>query len=227
MFEQTINTTNKTKGHTERYPLFENAEEYLEFRKGKFIFGSFKRWFEKNAIDKCLKSLDDIQSVCDIPCGPGTLFSYWHKKRYEVIGADLSDPMFEAAGKMFKHLNLEGRVIKCNAFTLKNSLKENEADLIASVRFFYYFKKDKRIELLKTMGEVSRKYLLVQYKTMETRKGRQKFKKVSSSDSPFPIQLCSSEEILEELKVACLDCIKIVPISQASERVFVMATNRK
>ncbi len=99
-----------------------------------------------------------------------TLFPYWHKKGYKVIGADLSNPMVESARKMFKSLSLDGRVMKCNAFTLSDSLKEGEANLIASIRFFYYFEKSKRIELLKIMGEVSRKYLLVQYKTTETRK---------------------------------------------------------
>ena len=205
-----------------RYPLFENPEQYMEFRKGKFIFGFFKNWFQNRAIDKCLKGLDDVRTVCDIPCGPGWLFPYWHKNGYGVIGADLSHPMVEAGKKMHRQLGLEGRVMKCNAFTLGDSLKENEVDLVVSVRFLYYFKRNKRIELLKTMAEVSRKYLLVQYKTTETRKGRQKGK------HPFSGKyFCSNEEILEELKAADLDCITIVPISQASDRAFVMARNRK
>ncbi len=185
--------------------------------------GFFRRRFEMRAIDKCLKGLDDIDSVCDIPCGLGALFPYWYKKGYRVIAADISDPMIETAGKKFKHLNLEGRVIKCNAFELRNSLQENEVDLIASIRFFYYFKRDKRIELLKTMAEISRKYLLVQYKTWETRKG-----KLNQKITGLCKQFCSIEEILEELEVARLDCIKIVPASPSgTDRVFVMARNRK
>jgi ubiquinone/menaquinone biosynthesis C-methylase UbiE len=200
-----------------------NPEEYLKVRKGKFILGFFRRRFEMRAIDKCLKGLDDIHSVCDIPCGVGTLFPYWHKKGYRVIAADISDPMIEAAGKKFKQSNLEGRVIKCNAFDLRDSLQENEVELIASIRFFYYFKRDKRIELLKTMAEVSRKYLLVQYKTWETRKGRLNQKIIGAYK-----QFCSIEEILEELKVARLDCITILPTSPSgTDRVFVMARNRK
>jgi hypothetical protein len=131
--------------------------------------------------------------------------------------------MIGAAGNMLKHLNLEGRVIECNAFTLANCLKEDEVDLIASVRFFYYFEKNKRIELLQTMGYLSRKYLLVQYKILETRKGRLNLKKGGPNN-----QLCSMEEILEELKVARLDCIKILAAAPAgTHRVFVMAANRK
>ena len=124
----------KPEVRLERYSLFENPEEYLKFRNEKFIFCFFKRWFEKRTIEKSLKGLDDIHSVCDIPCEPGWLFPYWRQKGYKAIGADLSEPMVEAARAMHKHLNLEGRVTKRNAFTLKNSLKEEEADLIASVQ---------------------------------------------------------------------------------------------
>jgi len=223
MFEQTTNTSYKPAEYSEEYLNFGNPEEYLKVRKGKLVLGSFRRWFEMRAIYKCLENLPDIHSVCDIPCGAGTLFPCWRKKGYRVVGADLSDRMIGAAGNMLKHLNLEGRAIQCNAFTLKNCLKEDEVDLIASVRFFYYFKKDKRIELLQTMGELSRKYLLVQYKTRETRKGRINLKRLGSNT-----QRCSMEEIREELRVAHLDCIKILAAAPAgSDRVFVTAANRK
>ncbi len=223
MFEQTINTSYKPQEHSNKYLDFGSPGEYLKVRKGKLVLGFFRRRLEMRAIDKCLKVLPDIHGVCDIPCGPGTLFPYWRKKGYKVVGADLSDRMIEAALDRVKHLNLEGRVIKCNAFTLENCLKEDEVDLIASVRFFYYFEKNKRIELLGAMGQLSRKYLLVQYKTWETRKGRLNLKKAGPNN-----QLCSMKEILEELEVARLDCIKIIPTSPAgSDRVFVMAANRK
>ena len=108
----------KPEVRLERYPLFENPEEYLKFRNGKFIFGFFKRWFENRAIEKSIKGLDDIHSVCDIPCGPGWLFPYWRQEGYKAIGADLSEPMVEAAREIRKHLNLEGRVLKYNAMPL-------------------------------------------------------------------------------------------------------------
>jgi predicted TPR repeat methyltransferase len=218
MSEQRIVTPTMIMEHAIRNPLFENAEQYLEFRKGKFIFGIFKNWFERRAISKCLNGFDDVYTVCDIPCGPGWLSPYWREKGYRVISADLSDPMVEAARKMHQRLNLEGRVIKCNAFTLKNTVKKGEPDLIASVRFLYYFKSTDRIGLLKTMAEVSRKYLLVQYKTVETWRGQKKSKMAYSGK-----EFCSHREIREELQAAGLDCIRIVPIAQSSDRVFVMA----
>ncbi len=223
MSKQTINNLSKTVRNDNESILFFTPEEYLKIRKGKFILGFFRRWFEMRAVDKCLKGLDDIHSVCDIPCGPGTLFLYWRKKGYRVIAADISELMIMEADKKFKQLNLEGRLIKCNAFDIEDFLQKNEVDLIASIRFFYYYKKDKRIELVKRMAEVSRKYVLVQYKTWETRKGRLNQKIVGSYK-----QFCSIEEIVEELKDAGLDCIKISPTAPSgTDRVFVMARNRK
>jgi len=40
-------------------------------------------------------------------------------------------------------------------------------------------------------------------------------------------EFCSNQEILEELNAASLDCVRIVPISQVTDRFFVMARNRK
>ena len=96
--------------------------------------------------------------------------------------------------------------------------------MVASVRFLYYFKKEKRIELLRIMAEVTRKYVLVQYRTPATSKGRLNRKQAHSSK-----QFCSIDEILEEVEVARLDYIKILPISPSplSDKVFVMARNRK
>ena len=131
MSEQTINILSKTTRNDNKSILFFTPEEYMKIRKGKFILGFFRRWFETRAIDRCLKGFDDIHSVCDVPCGPGILFSYWYKKGYRVIAADISGQMIEAANKKFKQLNLEGRVIKYNAFDIKGILQENEVDLIA------------------------------------------------------------------------------------------------
>lgn len=207
---------------TERCTPFEDPDEYLEFRRGKSIFGFFKRWSEARAIDKALQGLENIAHVCDIPCGPGRLFGYWHKRGYRITGIDVSDPMVEAAQKLCRTLGPQNRAIKGDAFVLKNVPGQRDIDLVASIRFFYYFNKERRIRLLKKMAGLSRKYLLVQYKTTETRKGRREVKKIEGIRE-IAKQYCSNEEIRDELTAARLECVRIVPISQASDRIFVSA----
>jgi SAM-dependent methyltransferase len=224
--ELAVSTSNKTAEYSHKYPLFENPREYLESRRGKYLYGVFKRWSERRAINKSLADLDNINYVCDAPCGPGRLFSYWGKRGYRVTGVDLSDPMIAAAHETCTAFNPRNVVIKGDAFSLNDSLAGERPDLVASIRFFYYFKRDKRIELLKTMAAASKKYLLVQYKTTETIRGRRRLRMFARSASPSSQQFCSNEEIREELEAAGLELIRIVPISQASDRVFVAARKR-
>jgi len=103
---------------TTSYPLFANPVEYLNFRKGGFFYGYFKRWSEKRAIDRCLSRLIDIRTVCDCPCGPGRLFLYWKRKSLRIIGVDLSDPMVDAAAGKRNELGMYGAVVKGDAFHL-------------------------------------------------------------------------------------------------------------
>ncbi len=79
------------------YPLFKNPKEYLAFRKGGIFAAPVKQWAERHTLDRCLKGIKDIHTVCDCPCGPGRLFPYWQKKGFNLIGADLSDEMVAAA----------------------------------------------------------------------------------------------------------------------------------
>ncbi len=221
--ESTPHTTVK---YPHENPLFENPREYLESRRGKFLYGVFKRLSERRAINKSLEGLDNINYICDVPCGPGRLFSYWGKRGYRVTGVDLSDPMLAAAREVCADFDPRNRVIKGDAFSLNDSLAGEKPDLIASIRFFYYFKREKRIELLKTMAAASKKYLLVQYKTTETIRGRRRLRMFARSASPSSQQFCSNEEIREDLEAAGLELIRIVPISQSSDRVFVAARKR-
>jgi len=202
------------------YPIFDDPDEYLAFRRGNFIYAPFKAWFEWRAIERCLEGLDDISTVCDCPCGPGRIFSYWQKKSFNVIGIDLSEQMADAADKLHKKIQLKGRILQADAFKL-NEVLDEKPDLIASVRFSYYFEKDTRIKLLKCFAQTTRKYVLVQYKTGQTIKGI--INKYKSRKSDFPKNFCSFEDIINEVRQAGLVCVRIQPIAETSDRVFILA----
>jgi SAM-dependent methyltransferase len=211
---------------TERCTSFEDPEEYLKFRRGKSLFGLLKRWSEERAMDRALAGLDDIAHVCDIPCGPGRLFGYWHRRGYRITGMDVSEPMVRAARRLCEALGPQNRAVRGDAFALKDVPGKASIDMVASVRFFYYFNRNRRIRLLQNMAGLSRKYLLVQYKTTETWKGGREVKKIEGMRE-IAKQYCSNEEIRDELTAAGLECIRIVPISQLSDRIFVSARKMK
>jgi 2-polyprenyl-3-methyl-5-hydroxy-6-metoxy-1,4-benzoquinol methylase len=173
---------------------------------------------EQMAINRCFKGLADMRTLCDVPAGPGRLFSFWEKKGFFVTGVELSDPMFAAATKEHHKLKLEGSVISGDIFRLKDILKE-PYDVVACIRFIYYFERDKRIEVLRALSAVSRHYILIQYKTTETTRGRSHANRLGKRHKYF----VSNQEIVAELKEAGLKCHRIVPISRFSNRVFVLA----
>lgn len=202
------------------YPIFSNPQQYLAFRRGGCLAAPFRKWSERRTLDRCLKGLDDINTICDCPCGPGRLFSYWKKRNFNVVGVDLSDEMLEAARHRRNDLNMPGEILKTDAFGLQKALTK-KPDMVVSIRFFYYFERNQRVQLLRSLAAATRKYLLIQYKTATTLKGRINFAK--SKRSSKPKKFCRNESILAEIREAGLVCLKIIPKGDSSDRVFVLA----
>ena len=210
------------------YPIFSNPDQYLRRREGRLsIWRRLKRYFEFRAISQCLSHATDIHSVCDVPCGPGRLFEYWAKRGWAVHGLDLSDQMVDAATAIHQHLGLQGDVGLENIF--ESNLSELSvlpaADLYASVRFIYYFERSKRIELLKILSYASNRYVLIQYKSLETRKGTKNAAR-QKDQGVYTKYFCHHRDIREEIEASGMKFVCLHIIDQSSDRVFALAENR-
>ncbi len=204
-----------------QYPVCHNPAEFLKCREGRFISGFLKRIAERRALNECLRGLENVTSVLDVPCGAGRLFSYWGSKMESVSGIDLSDEMLGEASNRHRKLNLNGMMKKGNAFELASHMEEY-ADLVSCVRFCYYFDAKKRQDLLASLKSASKRYIIVQYKTSETPKSRRNQKRVRPSSRPAKY-FCHPDQIANEIAQAGLLCKKIVPIGMFSDRAFVLA----
>ena len=206
------------------YPLFFNPTEYMRFREGGYGLGVVKRWFERRVIRRCLKEVVDAHTLCDVPCGPGRLFPVWRKRFSSVVAVDLSDQMVEAAGRHLRALGMDGRALKADVFHLLDSIG-GPVDLVASVRFCYYFDRPGRVRLLSALSAASRRYVLVQYKTRQTYKGRRNVRRAARRTNHHLglKHWCTTDEILSELAEAHLRCLRIAPLGWASDFAFVLA----
>ena len=224
MSEQTTQPTDEAKGKGGDYPLFDRPEEYMRLRESAHGLGFLKRWFERRAIARCLKLVGEIGTLCDAPCGPGRLFPCWTRWARTVIGVELSDPMVAAARQLHASLGLAGDVRKGDAFALRSSL-DSPADVVASVRFAYYFDRPRRLELLRALAAASRRWVLVQYKTSQTFKGRRSLAGEAGKTRPGRSTkfFCTDDEIRAECAEAGLKCLAIERINLGSDRVFVLA----
>lgn len=202
------------------YPIFNNPKAYLNRRGGKPGVRWLKRWFEFRAIRRALAQADGIETVCDVPCGPGRLFPLWSDLGFEICGVDLSDDFLSAASDARSSLGLPGKIVKGDAFELSANIAP--VDMVASVRFLYYFDRDQRLALLRELADASLRYVLTQYKTSETRKGRRNSTKPGRSQGVYGKRFCTYQEIEDEISEAGLVLRGIFPIAQSSDRVFVM-----
>ncbi len=121
------------------YPLFNDPTDYTKVRRGSGATGFFKRRAEWQSLDACIAGLPDVRSVCDAPCGPGTLFGYWDRRGFRIVGVDLSAPMVLCASREIGRLADHSHAVRRgDVFSLPLLLAE-EPDLVACVRFIYSF----------------------------------------------------------------------------------------
>ncbi|NOZ20359.1 MAG: class I SAM-dependent methyltransferase [Planctomycetes bacterium] len=174
------------------------------------------------ALSRCLRGVKGIRTVCDTPCGPGRLFPYWRSWGFRIIGVDLSESMVRAADQMHHGLHAEGAILRDDAFHLGDILPQS-AELVASIRFAYYFDREARGDLLRSFACASERYVLVEYKTRETLKGRIAEFRHKRKHGKSIKRFCNHRDILKEVEQAGLHCVRIVPIAEFSDRAFVLA----
>jgi hypothetical protein len=212
---------------SKKYPVFRNPDKYMKNRERGNPLGMIKIGGEYRALDRCLKDIPGIHTICDAPSGPGRMFPYWKKKNYTVYAVDISERMVSASQKIHETSGLPGKAAMGDIFKL-NEMLEEKPDLVACIRFVYYFNSEDRAKLLQVLSETTSRYVLVQYKTTETIKGQMTLARRSSEvKKPQKTHLeqwaVSYNQIIKEMKQSGLNPLRIQPIGEFSDRVFVLA----
>lgn len=212
--------------HEAGYPIFHDPDHYMHLRNKPGLRGHLRRRSEERALRRCLRETRGIASVCDVPCGAGRLFYFWQAMAFRVQGVDLSEEMVAAAAERIAALKLDAGVRLGNAFELGDGLPAT-FDLIASVRFIYYFERERRVELLRTLAAASRRYVLTQYHTEGTIKGKVNARRKRRDPTRAASRSYTTHrEIASEVVDAGLRLIRIAPLSQLSDRAFVLCGKR-
>lgn len=219
-YNSRVSTTPTTQQADPSYPVFLDPEGYTRLRVSYGPLGRLKQWSEHRALDACLALTEGVKTICDVPCGPGRIFHYWKRRGFKVHGRDFSGPMAEAAGKLHKALGLEGTVAQGDAFHLQAALPE-VPDLVASVRFVYYFEGEQRIRLLQSLATASRRYVLAQFKTCETYKGARNEARTAAKKRNK--HFCTNDQMIAEIRQAGMNPLLVQPIGEFSDRIFVLA----
>jgi ubiquinone/menaquinone biosynthesis C-methylase UbiE len=201
--------------------VYLDPERFLRRREGDLAtrakrFG--KRLGERRALRRVLSACGPLETVLDCPCGMGRLFDSWTAQGMSVTGLDRSPAMVEAARDRLRALGREGHVIQGRVTDLDQA-DGQQFDLVASIRFLYYFDDGARPEVLRLLARRSRRWVLVQYKTSETWKGRRN-RRQGRNQGKHPL---SRAEIRSELAAAGLRLVAFEPHGPFSDRVLALA----
>ncbi len=196
---------------------FDDPESYLLNRRGRFGFRALKSWAEQRALSRCLEAAGPLTRICDCPSGPGRLVPFWNQLGVTILCVDSSPEMVAAAENRIAEVRASGRAIEARAEDLVG-IALPQPDLVASVRFIYYFDRESRLRLLRAFAAATRRFVLVQYKTSETPKGRR-----NAARERHDRVYLTRAEIEGELAAADLRVRAFHPISRFSDRAFVLA----
>ena len=113
------------------------------------------------ALTRALHSIPGVRIILDMPCGTGRYSSFLCKKGYLYVGADISMKMMEVLVEDQKEQGSTLPLVRCDAEHLPF---RNEAfDCVVCVRFLnHHIPSLIRRRMLREMGRVSRKWLIVQ-----------------------------------------------------------------
>ena len=119
-----------------------------------------RKW---SAIRRALDRAGDVRSVLDLPCGTGRFTGHLARSGLNVIGGDISLQMMREAARspQVEHPDIAGYV-QSDAEELP--FRDCSLDCIVSIRFMFHVDPITRRRILREMGRVSRRWLIIDYR---------------------------------------------------------------
>jgi SAM-dependent methyltransferase len=143
------------------YRSAEVAREYDERRFGRRSRrrSSARKW---RRIVAALETASDVKTILDVPCGTGRFIGQLLDRGYVVVGCDISHQMMKQAEGKFGVRDGAGGYIQAEAEALP--LADASIDCVLCIRFMFHVDGATRVKILREMGRVSRRWLIIDYR---------------------------------------------------------------
>lgn len=143
-----------------RYQNKSVAGHYDEARY-QSLWGQLKNRQTHATLAKALSFLPSRSTIIDIPCGTGRFGEFVSGLGHHWIGADISAEMMACSQE-----KLEGNAgvlghLRCDAERLP--LRDKSVDCVLSIRFLPHLPSEIKHDVLKEMGRVSRRWLIIDH----------------------------------------------------------------
>jgi SAM-dependent methyltransferase len=207
------------------YPIFDRPEAYERKRSARSFLEHLRHGFERRALRRCLERTAGVRRILDVPCGVGRLFSFWRERGLGILGVDVSPSMAAAAARALSGGIGAGEVRVGDAFALPLANQER-VDLVACLRFVYYFDAVARVRLFEEFHRVSKRYLLVQFKdggTVAERHRAARRRRRAERRSTKGKLACTRETLASELRSAGFRLLSIERVHPLTDRAYALA----
>lgn len=111
------------------------------------------------ALDEAARRGHPVRTALDLPCGTGRLVPFFRDRAIRGFGADISLAMMSHARR--KHGSALP-VLRCEASAIP--LPDASVDAVLAIRFFFHLDHPTRLEVLREMRRVSRRWLVLDFR---------------------------------------------------------------
>jgi ubiquinone/menaquinone biosynthesis C-methylase UbiE len=202
---------NLNKSYSKLKTQYQSRDIVRDYEEIRFqnVPGRIFEYFQKKSISNTIDKLEGVSMILDLPCGTGRLTRLLSDKGYKVVGFDISEAMLRYASQRMDD--------NCKLFALGSAenlcFKDYSFDCVISFRFFCHLDSDVRVQTLKEMKRVSKRWIIITnaYLTPHTRLRRQFKKTVGLSYGHWrPVRFpYTRDTVNKEIRAAGLKLSKI------------------
>jgi ubiquinone/menaquinone biosynthesis C-methylase UbiE len=142
-----------------------SAKTYDQRKFGSRTRARYNRATQKT-LDRALRLLPDGSRILDMPCGTGRWTEFVIRKRMEYVGGDISREMMDVCLEKHKKTLKAFDLVQLDGTSLP--FQEGVFDAVLTFKFLSLLPEDIRLDVLKELRRVTRRYLIAQSKHMRT-----------------------------------------------------------
>jgi SAM-dependent methyltransferase len=171
---------------------------------------NLRKW---RTIRRALQAAEGVHTILDVPCGTGRFTGALARQGYQVFGSDISLEMMAESLKKDeeRHSNVAGHV---QADAERLPLRDRSVDCVMSIRFMFHVDPPTRIRILREMGRVSRRWLVIDYRHRYSYRYTKWRLFHALGLTRKELERVSTRQLKQEFREAGLEVRRIVPVAR-------------
>jgi ubiquinone/menaquinone biosynthesis C-methylase UbiE len=166
-----------------------------------------RKW---KTILSALEETEGVRSILDLPCGTGRFTGSLTERGYTVVGGDISHEMMQVARDKTNGSPRLAGWVQTDAESLP--MRDASLDCVVSIRFMFHVDPKSRVRILREMGRVSRRWLIVDYRHRYSLRYAKWRLLRSLGFTKKPLQRVSREQLEREFHEAGVSICKVIPV---------------